>query len=736
MPTESQVNVRLYHSLRGQLVFWFLLLGIVPLLILGVIAFASANAALRNSINDTLTGLVETKAVRIEAWLRDTVRLAQVIAELPTIQPTMGVSNRGLEVIAGLRGNTDPDSAERFGQAYNTALDTLQSYVDVYARLDAVYLMDRNGVIVLSTNQDMIAEGVNARDIASINFEASMQGHYLSDIVRSDDDADYILTASSPVLRPDGTIIGAVILRINLDTINSIVTDYTGLGETGETYLVNIHNQGMRSWSRFTDGLNMQQKVATYPVLQAQAGVAQGSGIYEDYRGLEVLGSWKAIPDSEWLMLSEINADEAFAPATALGTTIVLLTVIVAAVIVLISLWQAGTIARPIVTIAHAAARVAEGALDERVNISNRGEIGILARAFNRMTDNLRDLVESERQSKERLEAVVADYSRFIGSVAEGNLNNALKLDDTRRDDEADELYRLGRNLNDMVQNLRDVALQIRDTVAGVSVATTQIQAATVQQTASAAEQDAAVTQTVATVEEVRTTVQQTANRAQTVVDASQQSVAVSRNGQQAVSDTVQSMENIRQQVQNIAENILMLSERTQQIGEIIDTVNALAEQSKLLALNASIEAARAGEDGRGFAVVAMEVRQLAEQSREATGRVRDILNEIQQATNAAVMVTEQGSKGAESGMNLAQRAGDSIRELAQALEASMQMAMQIAASTHQQTNGMDQLASAMAQIQAASTQAASSTVQTEQSVRNIVEMVNSLEKAVARYRV
>ena len=94
-----------------------------------------------------------------------------------------------------------------------------------------------------------------------------------------------------------------------------------------------------------------------------------------------------------------------------------------------------------------------------------------------------------------------------------------------------------------------------------------------------------------------------------------------------------------------------MLSERTQQIGEIIDAVNALADQSKLLALNASIEAARAGEEGKGFAVVAMEVRQLAEQSRGATSRVRDILSEIQDATNMAVMVTEEGSKGAENGM-------------------------------------------------------------------------------------
>jgi methyl-accepting chemotaxis protein len=238
-----------------------------------------------------------------------------------------------------------------------------------------------------------------------------------------------------------------------------------------------------------------------------------------------------------------------------------------------------------------------------------------------------------------------------------------------------------------------------------------------------------------ATVEEVRETVAQTAARAQVVADASRQSVSVSRTGQDAVQDTIQGMTLIQDRVNSIADTILALSERTQQIGEIINAVNGLADQSKLLALNASIEAARAGEEGRGFAVVAMEVRQLAEQSRDATSRVRSILNEIQSTTNEAVMVTEAGSVGAASGMGLVERAGDSIRDLAAMLEAALQAANQIAVSTHQQTNGMDQLAAAMVHIQQASAQAASSTEQTERSVQNIVAMAEQLEQAAARYQ-
>jgi PAS domain S-box-containing protein len=330
------------------------------------------------------------------------------------------------------------------------------------------------------------------------------------------------------------------------------------------------------------------------------------------------------------------------------------------------------------------------------------------------------------RDSETRLRTSVAAYTKFIQRVTDGELGARLNVESGEQDD----LYWLGYNLNHMVERLDEMIRQIRDAATAVASAAAEIEASTTQQVAASLEQEATVTQTAATVEEIRMTVAQTAKRARMVAEASRESLGVSRAGQEAVIDTVGGMTVIQQRVNDIAENILSLSARTQQIGEIINTVNALAEQSKLLALNASIEAARAGEEGRGFAVVAMEVRQLAEQSRAATARVRDILSEIQQATNTAVMVTEEGSKGAESGMNLVERAGASIRELAATIEEASQAATQIAASTHQQTNGMDQLAAAMSQIRAAATQTAASTRQAEQSVRKLMDVARQLGQA------
>lgn len=285
-------------------------------------------------------------------------------------------------------------------------------------------------------------------------------------------------------------------------------------------------------------------------------------------------------------------------------------------------------------------------------------------------------------------------------------------------------------------QHLEGLIVQIRDVAAKLSVAVAEILAATTQQIAGTTEQDATVTQTMSTVEEVVITVHQTAERARGVADLAQQAADVSRSGQQAVIESVGGMTAVQEQVSDIAQTILALSERTQQIGEITSTVKDIADQSKLLALNASIEAARAGEEGRGFAVVAMEVRQLAEQSQQATTRIATILNEIQQLTNTAVMVTEEGSKGTDKAMVLANQTGTAIENLAIMIDQSEQAANQIAASTSQQTNGMEQLATAMMAIKQATNQMTVSIQQTEQSVQDLNDMARQMEQTVAHFQV
>ena len=326
---------------------------------------------------------------------------------------------------------------------------------------------------------------------------------------------------------------------------------------------------------------------------------------------------------------------------------------------------------------------------------------------------------------------LINQYRAFAQRVATGDLTARLDLSQLRGDPA---LRELGADLNQLVSKLHDMVRDVRVTVKAVADSATLILNLTNDQIATASDQDSGVMQTSSTVNEVRATVTETAERAQAVAEMAQRSVAVSRNGQDSVRNTIEGMALIRQRVESIADNILILSEHTQQIGEIIATVNELADQLKLLALNASIEAARAGEEGKGFAVVASEVRSLAAQSREATTQIREILGEIQQATNAAVMVTEQGTKGVDSGVSLVDRAGRAIQDLSATIEEAAQAAIQIAASTRQQTVGMDQLTDAMLRIRDATAQTTVTTMSVERAARELALVARKIDDSLVVY--
>jgi methyl-accepting chemotaxis protein len=274
-----------------------------------------------------------------------------------------------------------------------------------------------------------------------------------------------------------------------------------------------------------------------------------------------------------------------------------------------------------------------------------------------------------------------------------------------------------------------------RQTTHDLSAAAAEILTATSQQATGANEQSAAISQTTTTVDEVKVISEQAIQRAQEVVDASQRTVQVSRSGEGAVQETIGSMAQIKARVEGIAENILALSAQTQQIGEIIATVNDIAAQSNMLALNASVEAARAGEHGKGFAVVAAEVRNLAEQSKQATMQVRAILSDIQDGINATVMATEEGTKVVDQGLELAGQTGAVIEQLGSTIDEAAQAAMQMRAGGQQQATGVEQIALAMQNINQATTQSLASTRQAEKAAQDLNNLARSLTEVVERYQ-
>jgi methyl-accepting chemotaxis protein len=342
--------------------------------------------------------------------------------------------------------------------------------------------------------------------------------------------------------------------------------------------------------------------------------------------------------------------------------------------------------------------------------------------------------VAAEQAQRKYLQATVQKYVEYANIVGQGDLTARLTLDGDGQGAD-DPLIVLGHRLNETTANLQGMIAQIRDAADNLSSAAAEILAATTQQVAGASEQSAAISQTTITVDEVKTIAEQSAARAREVAGASQRTVEVSVTGQQTLQDTAESMTQIKDRVEGIAENILALSEQTQQIGEIIATVNEIAAQSNMLALNASVEAARAGEHGKGFAVVAAEVRNLAEQSRQATAQVKTILSDIQRATNSTVMATEEATKGVDAGVLLSAQTREAIERLSGVINESAQTATQVVAGGQQQQSGIEQIAQAMQNINQATTQSLASTRQAERAAQNLNELARSLTGTVELYQ-
>jgi methyl-accepting chemotaxis protein len=277
----------------------------------------------------------------------------------------------------------------------------------------------------------------------------------------------------------------------------------------------------------------------------------------------------------------------------------------------------------------------------------------------------------------------------------------------------------------------RSIIGPVNRTVEQLTSVSAEILAGTTQQAAGMREHSSAVTETVTTVDEVLQTSEQAAQRAQAVAESSQRAAQAGHAGRKAVEDSVNAMGTVREQTGSIAESILTLAEQAQAIGEIIASVNDIAEQTNVLSLNAAIEASRAGEHGKGFSVVAGEVKALADQSKKATSQVRQILGEIQKATNAAVMVTEQGSKSVSEAIKTVNDAGTTIRTLADIIAEAVQSASQIAASSTQQATGMRQIHQAMQNINQVSVQNLAATNQSEQAAKHLTTVGAALKKLV-----
>jgi methyl-accepting chemotaxis protein len=277
----------------------------------------------------------------------------------------------------------------------------------------------------------------------------------------------------------------------------------------------------------------------------------------------------------------------------------------------------------------------------------------------------------------------------------------------------------------------RSLSGQIGSAVRHVQSSSAELQSAANQQAAGAKESSTAMNEINTTISELQATSRQIAESAQRVAQVAQETSSAARDGDQTVQKSHDSVSGIKRQVDLIVTHMLDLGKKSQQIGGILEIINELAEQTNILAINATIEASGAGDAGKRFAVVADEIRKLADRVGGSTKEIRVLIEEIRAAVNTTVMATEGGSKAVDFGARQFVEVTAALKRITELLSATTQAAREIELSTKQQSTAVEQVNVAVSQVARASKETEVSANQTLQTAGQLAGLSRDLMRLV-----
>ncbi|WP_257453468.1 methyl-accepting chemotaxis protein [Archangium lipolyticum] len=299
-----------------------------------------------------------------------------------------------------------------------------------------------------------------------------------------------------------------------------------------------------------------------------------------------------------------------------------------------------------------------------------------------------------------------------------------------------DEIGDLAFGLNSIIGQLSAVPRALENAANQLAEAGATLRNANDNQRQALTIQATTIQETNVTAQEIKQTSDLTAQRAEAVLNVVTHAEELGRAGSNAIEQTIAGFSVIRDSVHAIRTKMERLHASAQQIGNITEAVKDLADQSNMLALNAAIEAVRSGEHGKGFGVVAREIRNLADQSIRATGRIRNILEEVGSAINDAVAMTDVGAAQVEGGLDKVKTSGDSLRQLSQMVHESSSAVRQITAAVSQQNSGFAQIFTAIADMSRSMDQSLERLESTQEAAGTLQQVSDQVNQLVRQYRV
>ena len=387
----------MFKPTKSKLSIFFLVLTFLPLIVMRLVVYPITFQALKDEIIKNLEGSVRKQTELITKWMEERTADAQLIANNPLV----------LLIMQSVAGN-----AEHADLLKN--LETIKYFDYLWKEYGSkeAFIADREGVVRIASRKELVGANISAKDY----FRSSIKGAFFtSNIIPSDVPVENesgtleagvpTMLVSVPIKDRSNSIVGTVILRIDVSEINTMMQNIH-IGKTGETYLINGYGY-MLTESKFVEDLKGQHRITKRSALElkvanpltniATKGVSEclkgSEGFdadgYLDYRGVNVIGFWRWMPDYGWGVIAEIDVDEGYGKLYELRDYILFTFGLVAVGVIIVAFFLGKKISAPISYITETAREIAGGSYHVRAHYKAGDEIGELAGSINKMAETL-----------------------------------------------------------------------------------------------------------------------------------------------------------------------------------------------------------------------------------------------------------------------------------------------------------------------------------------------------------
>jgi methyl-accepting chemotaxis protein WspA len=664
------------RSIAGRLLFWFLVIALIPCAILTAITARIATRALENSVRNNLVKIAAAKAGEMEAYALERVRDGTALARAPTLVRAVRQLSAAIDEKA-----TPAAQAETLAKA-GPEFEPFLRYVSMSFDYSQLLVLDLEGRVLFSLDQTfptgstILSGGAPSELAAAFDRSRTLLQSDLSGFQRYSGSAQPLAFVTSPI-SDGGRVIGVLAMGLGPQKVWQVLSDLTGLGETGEI----VTGQRTGDTVTVTTPLRHAPDAAftmQIPIGSDQATAAQraasgdrGYGDVRDYRGEEVVSAWCYLPSFRWGMNVKQDAKEAFALVNFQRAAIIGLSLATILGVTLAALVVARTISNPIRTAVDVAKQVAGGDLRAKVGVTSDDETGALLAAIQTMTNDLRGL---------------------IGRIQ-------------------------------------------KSSVALISTATA-IQATSSEQQQVIADYGASTSQAVAAVKQISVTSQELVRTMTEVNDMAAHTGAMAAEGRGNLANMGSTMRQLAESTSSFGAKLGVISERAANINLAVTTITKVADQTNLLSINAAIEAEKAGEYGLGFLVVAREIRRLADQTAVASLDIERMVKEMQYSVSAGVMEMDKFAEQVRGGVREIADISEKLGEIINAVQGISGRFGQVTEGMRAQSQGAEQIREAMVRLAEGASRTASSLNEFNTATTHLREAVGDLKQEVSRFTI